>query len=400
MNNSRPLIAVVQLVHQPIGGVQSVLRQLLPRLNERFRIIVVDPYVNPDFAELCRTLGLETAALGSPPRTPFVGGKGRWTRPARVLRRAPWMIAALIRFHRWVRTQRVDVVWFHQLQTVRYFGRVLPAAHPAVLYHAHGFTDPAEIGSRTARWLSRRATVVAVSKDTARIVHESGVPADSVRVVYNAVDAARVRALALQDGPPLPPRSFSDVVFLHAATLNRHKKAQHLAIAALARIPDSRSHLWICGDVGPEGDRRYAGELRNLAERLNVSNRVHFLGWRKDLPRVIAQADVTMLTSICPSESFGMVLVEAMALGKPCIATSIGGPPEVIVHGETGYIAQPNPPAIAEAMARLIEAPDLRARFGECGRARAESFFSLNRQAAELSAILDELTTSVRERPA
>ncbi len=393
MADSRPVIAVVQLVHQPIGGVQSVMRELLPRLRNQFRIIVIDPYVNTRFAEQCQEVGLETATLGPPPRTPYVGGKGSLRRPLLLLRRAPWMAVTLTRFRRWVRRNNVAAVWFNQLQAIRYFGRALPARGPAVIYHAHGFTSAAEIGPRTARWLTRRpATVVAVSHDTARFVTDAGVSAERVRVVYNAVDADRIRTLAQLEGPPLPTKPPGTVVFLHAATLNRHKKAQHLAIEALGLVKNAKAQLWICGDVGPEGDRRYVDELHQLTTRLNVADRVHFLGWRKDLARVIAFADVTMLTSICPSESFGMVLVEAMALGKPCIATNIGGPPEVIAHGETGLITSSHPAAIAEAMSALTNSQELRKQFGAAGRVRAESLFSLARQAEEFATVLNAIT--------
>lgn len=393
MADSRPVIAVVQLVHQPIGGVQSVMRELLPRLRNQFRIIVIDPYVNTRFAEQCQAVGLETATLGPPPRTPYVGGKGSLRRPLLLLRRAPWMAVTLARFRRWVRNNNVAAVWFNQLQAIRYFGRALPARGPAVIYHAHGFTSAAEIGPRTARWLNRRsATVVAVSHDTARFVTAAGVSAERVRVIYNGVDADRIRTFAQLDGPPLPEKPPGAVVFLHAATLNRHKKAQHLAIEALGLVKNAKAQLWICGDVGPEGDRRYVDELHQLTTRLNVADRVHFLGWRKDLARVIALADVTMLTSICPSESFGMVLVEAMALGKTCIATNIGGPPEVIAHGETGLITSTHPAAIAEAMSALTDSQVLREQFGAAGRMRAESFFSPARQAEEFATVLNAIT--------
>ena len=394
MSDSRPVIAVVQLVHQPIGGVQSVMRELLPRLCDRYRIIVVDPYDNPEFAEQCRAAGLETVALGPPPRTPYVGGKGTLQRPLRVLRRMPWMAVTLSRFRRWVRANHVAVVWFNQLQAIRYFGRILPRGGPSILYHAHGFASPQEIGQRTANWLSRRAAaVIAVSQNTARIVTDAGVAADKVHVIHNAIDADRVRSLAAANGPPLPPKPDGAVVFLHAATLNRHKKAQHLAIAALAQVGNPAVQLWICGDAGPDGDQSYLHDLRQLVKTLGLLERVHFLGWRKDLPRVMAHADVVMLTSICPSESFGMVLVEAMALGKPCMATNIGGPPEVIAHGETGLVAEPNPEAIAAAMSLLAASPDNRARMGHSGRVRAGEHFSLTRQSEEFKSIL-RLTTA------
>jgi len=390
MVDSRPVIAVVQLVHQPIGGVQSVLRELLPRLNNEFRVIVVDPYAHPRFAEQCQAAGLETAMLGPAPRTPYVGGKGTLRRPLLVLRRMPWMTVTLMRFRRWVKDQSVSAVWFNQLPAIRYFGRVLPRRGPAIIYHAHGFASSSEIGRRTAQWLSRRAAMVAaVSEDTGRMVIEAGVRADRVRVVYNGIDAERVRMRAGEDGPPLPGKPADAVVFLHAATLNRHKKAQHLAIEALGLMKNPLANLWICGDVGPDGDRTYVAELHQLVAVLKLTDYVHFLGWRRDLARVMAHADVVMMTSTCRSESFGMVLVEAMALGKPCIATNIGGPPEVIVHDQTGLIADTRPSSLADAMSTLASSSEMRTRFGKAGRVRAESHFTLAKQAQDFATLLN-----------
>lgn len=390
MVDSRPVIAVVQLVHQPIGGVQSVMRELLPHLRDRFRIIVVDPYAHARFAEQCQAVGLETATLGLPPRTGYIGGKGSLRRPLLVLRRMPWMAVTLLRFRRWVKKRHVAAVWFNQLQAIRYFGGALPQRGPAIIYHAHGFTASAEIGRRTAQWLSGRAAMVAaVSEDTGRIVIEAGVRPEKVQVIYNGIDAERVRTRAGEDGPPLPGKPTGAVVFLHAATLNRHKKAQHLAIEALGLMKNTLAHLWICGDVGPEGDRRYVAELHQLANKLQLTDNVHFLGWRRDLARVMTHADVVMMTSTCRSESFGMVLVEAMALGKPCIATNIGGPPEVIAHNLTGFIADIRPASLADAMSAMANSPELRTRFGEAGRVRAESHFSLAKQAEDFATLLN-----------
>jgi glycosyltransferase involved in cell wall biosynthesis len=157
----------------------------------------------------------------------------------------------LVKFRRWVRENRVAAVWFNQLPALRYFGRALPRGGPPLIYHAHGFTSAAEIGSRTARWLSRRAAaVVAVSRVTADFLVEAGVTPGKVRIIYNAIDAERVRMLAKQDGPPLPEKPSGAVVFLHAATLNREKKAQHLAIEALGIVNDPCKLKGLSGEQG------------------------------------------------------------------------------------------------------------------------------------------------------
>ena len=119
-----------------------------------------------------------------------------------------------------------------------------------------------------------------------------------------------------------------------------------------------------------------------MSERA-LSNRVHFLGWRRDVPRVVKMSDVCILPSIDPSESFGMVLAEAMALGKPCIGSNVGGIPEVIEDGATGLICEPTADGLAGAMGRMLESDDIRSAMGQAGRRRVESLFTLERQASE-----------------
>lgn len=386
MTQDRPLIAVFQMVRHSIGGVQTVMAQVLPRLLDEFRVVVIDPYNDHHFAETMRSAGLEVVRLGSAPKHPYVGGKNTALRPLFLLRRAPWMALTLSRFRRWVRINRPAIVYFNQLQSARIFGRALPRNGPRLIYHAHGFVSSAEIGARTARMLSRRfAAVLPVSNITGRFLTDVGTDPAKIRVIYNGISPERIREEADGDGPPLPPKPAGGVVFVHVGTLNRHKKAQHLGIEALAQVPASvGARLWLCGDVPPGADPAYLEELHRLVDRLHLQDRVHFLGWRRDVHRVVKAADVLILPSLCPSESFGMAVLEAMAQGRPCIGSTVGGIPELIDHQVTGLVCEPTPEALGKAMRMLAESGEMRTSMGEAGRKRAENQFSLLRQVSEI----------------
>jgi glycosyltransferase involved in cell wall biosynthesis len=176
------------------------------------------------------------------------------------------------------------------------------------------------------------------------------------------------------------------VVLVHPAVLGPRKQ-QHVAIEALAALPPS-AVLWLCGATAPGGDPGYEAGLRALAARLGVADRVRFLGWRDDLPAVLAAADVALLPS--RMESFGLVLAEAMALGKPCAGAAVGGIPEVIEDGVTGVVSAPEPAAFAAALAPLVASAALRGRMGEAGRRRVLESFGAARQAAAVAALLGE----------
>jgi glycosyltransferase involved in cell wall biosynthesis len=105
---------------------------------------------------------------------------------------------------------------------------------------------------------------------------------------------------------------------------------------------------------------------------------------------MLALADVFVLPS--ESEGFGRVLVEATAMGRPVVATNVGGIPEIVLEGETGLLVEPaNPVALAHAVRTLLDEPARAARLGAAGRARAESTFSLGAHVDAIERVYDEV---------
>lgn len=166
------------------------------------------------------------------------------------------------------------------------------------------------------------------------------------------------------------------VVAAFVATLDRahHFKRLDVAIDALAsaRAPDS-VHLVVAGGGG------LLDGFRRRAERAGVGGRVHFLGAvpHAELPGVLRAADLFLLTTE-PPESFGIVLIEAMACGLPTIATDYPGVRAVVDEGETGLLVpRGDADAVAAALRRLVDAgPEGRAAIGRAGRAKAEREWS------------------------
>ena len=161
------------------------------------------------------------------------------------------------------------------------------------------------------------------------------------------------------------------VIAAFVATLDRahHFKRVDVAIDALAELGDEQVHMIVAGDG------ELVGSFRAHAAERGVGGRVHFLGEvpHGELPEVLRACDLFLLTTE-PPESFGIVLIEAMATGLPAVATDYPGVRAVVVEGETGLLA-PRGDAVAVA-ARLRELVDAgaegRARLGSAGRERAE----------------------------
>jgi glycosyltransferase involved in cell wall biosynthesis len=139
------------------------------------------------------------------------------------------------------------------------------------------------------------------------------------------------------------------------------------------------------------GNKEQAPELASQISQLGLDHAVHFVGWRKDVLRVVSACDVVVLPSI-HTETFGRALAEGMILGKPCVATRVGGMPEVVEDGVTGFIVPPrDSTALAQAICRLLGDSDLRRRFGQAGRTRIEKHFSVQQMQKKTLAVYGEL---------
>jgi glycosyltransferase involved in cell wall biosynthesis len=122
------------------------------------------------------------------------------------------------------------------------------------------------------------------------------------------------------------------------------------------------------------GDGRLRPELEKMAEQLGITGHVVFLGERPDIRAVLASLDISVLTST--SESMPNAVLEAMAAGLPVVATRVGGTPEVVRQGETGFLVDPDDDTgFVEVLRTLLINKDLRQRFGAAGQRAARSQF-------------------------
>ncbi len=164
---------------------------------------------------------------------------------------------------------------------------------------------------------------------------------------------------------------------------------------ARARQQVPTAHLLIVGD-GPA-----RAEMEPLVETLGIGASVHLAGWRDDLTRVYATIDVAVLSS--RNEGTPVALIEAMAAGRPVVATAVGGVADVVQDGETGWLVPPGDvDAMAAAMVRLAGDAAARARMGALGRERVRARYFYDRLVDDIQALyvqaLDE-RRGVQARP-
>jgi len=216
-----------------------------------------------------------------------------------------------------------------------------------------------------------------------------GFPAARTHVHYTGVDCA---AIPLRDPAEETP------AILHVARLVEMKGTRYLiqAFAALQRHhPESR--LVIIGD----GTLRRS--LVSLARKLGLADRVRFLGARPHAEIVawMRKAAMLVLPSVLTSsgrvEGLGMVLLEAAATGIPVIGSRVGGIPEAVIDGETGYLVPPrDPEALCRRMRQLLDEPALRQQMGHRARAFVEQHFDVHRQNQKLEGFYDKLVTGTQ----
>jgi glycosyltransferase involved in cell wall biosynthesis len=163
--------------------------------------------------------------------------------------------------------------------------------------------------------------------------------------------------------------ALDDTVYVSVARFYPQKN-HRLLLHAFADGParDMRARLLLAGD-GP-----LRGDLQVMANRLGVGNRVSFLGIRTDIPELVAAADVFALSS--DWEGNPLSVMEAMAAGRPVVATAVGGVPELVVHGKTGLLVPAGDAvALAEAMRKIGHDEALRKEMGRASAERAASCF-------------------------
>lgn len=152
-------------------------------------------------------------------------------------------------------------------------------------------------------------------------------------------------------------------------------KGQEEFIRAASLIAASRADVLFL-IVGEEQDQRqrFTEHLRRLADELALGDQLQFLGQVEDVPWLFAGLTVVVLPSW--HEAFSIALIQAMAAGLPVIASDVGGPAEIITHGVTGLLVPPRQvEALAQAVNRLLDDPDLRAHLGAAARKEVQTRF-------------------------
>ena len=290
-----------------------------------------------------------------------------------------WDLAAAARRH--------DVVYANSQKAFVLAAAATALARKPLIWHLHDIIDPSHFGGA-----QRRLQVTLANRRARRVIVPSRAAADAFVAAGGRGDLLDL----VPNGPgvAIGPRSRAEVrreldlptgpllgVFSRLAAW----KGQHVLIRALADVP--AAHCVVVGDA-LFGERAYADGLRAMVAELGLGDRVHFLGHRADVPRLMQAVDAVVHPSVA-SEPFGRTLVEAMLVGTPVIASDAGACPDILDDGRAGTLVPPgNPAALARACAAVLARPDGLDEQLAHARRRAESRYGVAAMQASLATIV------------
>ena len=335
------------------------------------------------------------AALGTFPVFPIPAqrlsksrGVGFLWRRAIAIWRTTWQLVRLIR------KLRPDFVQANSLNGAIYAAPATQLGRVPLIWHMHDILRDDTTNRVLVRFLSACSVrIIAVSEATRAALCHMGAPAGKIRVIYNGLDPAAWDP----DMPDFDPAALrrqwkiplDTTVLLHIGRITRWK-GQHIFLQAARRLESPAAVFLVVGGPAdhPE-DQVYAEEVREQIKTLGEAGR--YLSWVDSPQQAYAIADVVVHSSTT-ADPLPTVILEAMALGKPVIASRRGGAAEIVADQVTGLLFSPeNSEELASAMSRLIEDRTLRYRMGSAAVERFRSRFTLSQQIENLINFYDGL---------
>jgi glycosyltransferase involved in cell wall biosynthesis len=297
---------------------------------------------------------------------------------------------------RLARQEKVDLIHshlpdqnFYSCLAGKAVGRKTIATYhgPIELSRARGFKQTIKV--RIVRHSA--AAVVVVCDYVGAMLQRVGFSPEKIVKIYNGIDLrtfsnAGEGTLRSELQVPRETKLVGMIAHLHET------KGYEFFIQAARKVVDSMPHVQFVA-VGELNDRIWK-ELSTLINKLNLKDHVHFLGMRGDIPEILSDLDLFVLSSL--SEGFPLAVLEAMAASKPVVVTRSGGPEELVDDGRTGFLVPPSDPqALAEKICELLSDPGKAAALGRAARAKVESQFPIEKMIENYEQLYDRLLKGV-----
>ncbi len=291
-----------------------------------------------------------------------------------------------VRYYRIGRQHKVSLVHLNNILGSQLAG-ILAAKFLQVPCVAH-LRDFEEVDAITKLYAKLIDSHIAISGAIKENLSCLAVPEDKITIIYDAIDTddfnAHITCDYLREEFDLNNDEKLFGIFGRIVAWKGIKEFVRAAALVVKSIPAAKG--FIVGDCS-DGDRKFLEEVRELITSYGIGRNIILTGYRKDVPAFMQLMNVVVHASI-KAEPFGMVLIEGMAMGKPIVATKMGGPLDIVVDGQTGFLVEPaNIEDLAKAVQRLLRESSLAEAMGRNGQDRVVKMFTKERYARQVEEV-------------
>lgn len=281
-----------------------------------------------------------------------------------------------------VKEKNIAVIHCEYSRGVFYLGWVALLLRIPLIWHVRVYERECYWVDQMLFSLARR--VVVVSASCRARFQRLGRGMRKVRVIYNGVESPDASSRGELPRQGMPPEVLKVGIVGQVAPLKGQE--DFIKAAAIVVVERPQTRFFIIGAY----DQAYYNYLVRMIHEKNLEGHICWMGFQ---PSIVSQInDLDILVNASFSEGFSRSILEAMVLAKPVVATNVGGNPEAVVDGETGFLVEVNQPeAMATAILRLLRDDALRRHLGQNGRARVEKHFLLKQTIQAMQALIMEV---------
>ena len=342
-----------------IGGAEIALLDLMTHMDRnKYSPVVLVP--NGTLADALRRLHVRCVPI------PVLPGLNRYTLPE-FLGKLPQLISL-------IRREQPALIHANTNFASLYSG----AISKIIKIPSIGLIQDIEPLGRMGRLLVRQNTkTIAISEAVRKYLIEEHVPEENITRIHHGVDLKKYQPRTGNDAQD--SSSISDVIIGIVGQMGERKGHLYL-LEAMKSLIGVYPHikLWIVGKEPSQSAEHYTESLHDYVRTHQLEPYVKFFGFRSDIPDILKKLDILILSSL--QEPFGKIVIEAMATGKPVIASKVGGVPEIVMEGKTGFLVPPgDSDSLYHALKQLVSEPKTRQQMGIEGRDRVERLFSIEK---------------------
>lgn len=384
-------IVFFNFIYVNAGGAQSTT-MLIGELKRQLGvdIHVIDAYgTSQAYLNDLRRHGIEPSVLLPSWRgRTAIGGQGSLSRLRNMLLSAPGFMRLVLALRATLRQLQPDAIWVDTEKALFAIWLAAPRSLPLV-YLLRARTMHIKPYCMLA-W-QRVNAILSVAQSNLEPFRKAIYRHKALHTVHDGIDLEVIAQQAQAEVADLPPQQQGALRIVFPAVIGGPLKGHELGLRAVARFlqEGGQADLLLCGDVPGGASPGFLNAMRQLAHELGIAAHVHFMGWRSDVPAIMARADLVLLPSF--TEGLPRTLMEALALARPVIATRVGGIPELVRDGIDGILIHPGDlTALVQALHRMRD-PHVRQAMGQAGQDRVRKHFTLPIHAQKFWAILKPL---------